>query len=740
MEYHVSPQGDDGHAGTAEAPFRTLARAGAVVTDGDSCVVHGGVYREVLRPESSGSSGEPIVYRAHDGETPTILGTEPLADWRHEADGQWSAPMPADLGHGNQVFAGDRPLSEARWPNDSGDLLQPRRAQAKDGTATTLTDPALSGEADCWAGATLWCAGGHRWICWAGTVTGYDPDTKTLTFDSTMAATHWYTPKAESEYVLMGARAALDSPGEWWLDGDSRRLWLIPPEGRAPASLGIEVKARQSAIDLTDRQHIHLIGLHFRGGGLRTDEASQHLRLEGLRGEYVAHCYQKDASADGVVIDGAHHVVVGCEFAFSSGSVVQVRGCHHKLLGNCIHHGNYGGLWSGTLSLKGRRHVVAHNTVRHSGRDLVSVHGLMESLVEHNDLSHAGWLTQDLGITYGHDTDFAGTVIRRNWVHDCVSKGLAEGIYFDHCSHNVIVTQNLIWNIPGMPIQVNNPGHYNLIAHNSCYRTSTARDEITSFDHSHRQDLSGCHFTNNLVNGRFNLPDNAEVNGNLVTADPGYSAPGSGDFSLRPDSPARGAACPIPGMEGDGLTDPGAVPFGEETWRAGHEGSGPLDEAAEWTRPDWAHTNRLANGTFEIGTLEGWEAMGGGSVEIVKGNGWGNKVVGTEEAPTGTSHHELQLAGPVGVEQTVAELPASTQMRLSAWVRAGGPGAPVVVEVRSDGASLGRTQSAEPEWRRVVVEFCTGANPGPVLVQVRQDAGDDTHRARIDNLGLIEAD
>ena len=71
--------------------------------------------------------------------------------------------------------------------------------------------------------------------------------------------------------------------------------------------------------------------------------------------------------------------------------------------------------------------MVAHNTVRHSGRDLVSVHGLMESLVEHNDLSHAGWLTHDLGITYGHDTDFAGTVIRRNHVHDCVAQGLAEG-------------------------------------------------------------------------------------------------------------------------------------------------------------------------------------------------------------------------------------------------------------------------------------------------------------------------
>ncbi len=35
---------------------------------------------------------------------------------------------------------------------------------------------------------------------------------------------------------------------------------------------------------------------------------------------------------------------------------------------------------------------------RHSGRDLVSIYGLMESVLEYNDLSHAGWLTRDLGI------------------------------------------------------------------------------------------------------------------------------------------------------------------------------------------------------------------------------------------------------------------------------------------------------------------------------------------------------
>ena len=78
-------------------------------------------------------------------------------------------------------------------------------------------------------------------------------------------------------------------------------------------------------------------------------------------------------------------------------------------------------------------------------------------------------------------------------------------------------------------------------------------------------------------------------------------------------------------------------------------------------------------------------------------------------------------------------------MQLSAWVRAADPEAPVTVEVRSEGVSPARAQSAETEWTRVVAEFCTGPGPGSVSVQVRQDTSDDTHQARVDNLGLIEA-
>jgi hypothetical protein len=735
MEYFVSPDGKDDDDGTFENPFQTLARAAAALQPGDSCILRSGVYRETLRPERSGAPGRPITYRAFSGETPILSAGDSLHDWRREEDGRWSALMPIDLEDGNQIFADGRMLTEARWPKNSGDLFQPARAIASAGSPTTLTDPSLSGDPDSWTDALLWCLGGHKWICWAGPVTSFDPAFHTLSFTSKMAATHWYTPVEKSEYVLMGVKAALDQPGEWWFDRTTGRLWIIPPDDCSPESLAIEARARRIAIDLSGLRHIHLHGLHFRGAGLCTDDASRHLRLEELHGEYVAHSYLRDASDESIVIAGADHVIRGCDFGYSSGSVVQLRGRHHKLLGNHIHHGNYGGLWKGTLSLAGRRHVVAHNSVHHSGRDLLSVHGLMESLVEHNDLSHAGWLAHDLGITYGHDTDFSGTLIRRNHVHDCVAKGLAEGIYFDHCSHNAIVYENLIWNIPAMPIQVNNPGHFNLIAHNSCYQTNTGRPEITSFDHSHRQDLFGCHFVNNLVNGPFSLPENAAVEGNLVSPDPGYANADTADFSLRPDSPAVGAAKPIPGIDGGG-PDLGAVPQDRVVWPAGCNSSIPIDESVEWERPNWTYTNRLINAAFEFGSAEGWQTVG--AAKIVDGNGWGNKVAGTEEVPTGTSRHELQLTGPAALEQVVAELPANTRFQLSAWVKSIS-GARVTLALIADGQSPVRAESSDPQWTRLIVGFQTGPDPTSALVVVRQETDDRDARTRIDNIGLVEA-
>ena len=72
MDIHVSPAGDDGNAGTAAAPLRTLsavqqavrlAKAHGMPEGGVTVLLHAGVYRLrpplVLGPEDSGARGGP---------------------------------------------------------------------------------------------------------------------------------------------------------------------------------------------------------------------------------------------------------------------------------------------------------------------------------------------------------------------------------------------------------------------------------------------------------------------------------------------------------------------------------------------------------------------------------------------------------------------------------------------------------------------------------------------------------
>jgi hypothetical protein len=69
--YHVAQQSahaaDDG-PGTAEAPWKTISKAGEAVGPGDTVVIHAGVYREHVKPRRSGTRWRPITYEAARGE------------------------------------------------------------------------------------------------------------------------------------------------------------------------------------------------------------------------------------------------------------------------------------------------------------------------------------------------------------------------------------------------------------------------------------------------------------------------------------------------------------------------------------------------------------------------------------------------------------------------------------------------------------------------------------------------
>jgi parallel beta-helix repeat protein len=72
---NYSPETRSCGAGSATA-YRTLAGAASAANPGAVIGVRGGTYREALNPTRSGTAGQPIVFRRHLNETPTITGVD----------------------------------------------------------------------------------------------------------------------------------------------------------------------------------------------------------------------------------------------------------------------------------------------------------------------------------------------------------------------------------------------------------------------------------------------------------------------------------------------------------------------------------------------------------------------------------------------------------------------------------------------------------------------------------------
>jgi hypothetical protein len=106
--YYVDPRHpaatDEPAWGYPAVPLASLARACAIAQPGETIVLRGGVYREVLAPKNDG-----VTILAMKGEKVTISGADLIEGWQHDADGSWSAPLAAEP---RKVLRDGRPWSE----------------------------------------------------------------------------------------------------------------------------------------------------------------------------------------------------------------------------------------------------------------------------------------------------------------------------------------------------------------------------------------------------------------------------------------------------------------------------------------------------------------------------------------------------------------------------------------------------------------------------------------------------
>lgn len=717
LEYFVSPNGQDTNTGTLEKPFKTISKASEVLRPGDSCYIREGVYREILRPKFSGEEGLEITYQNYKNEQVYITGTDILSGWVIGDDDIYYADMDWNLTDNNQVFFNGKMLTEASWPAAGNDpFINPDRAvvqSSNKGGMNSFINTDIPGNKSDWIGAKLWCAGGLQWISWTGEVTDFDSERGVVTYKTPGYDRSEYTAVKGSFFVLKGVKAALKAKGQWLYNTDNNKLEIIPPAYED--DIIIEAKRRMEVIDLRERSYIKVKGIDFYSGTIVTDSSSSFITLENINGNYMSHSYTEwDSETSGVQINGSNNLVLNCDFGYSSGPVLQVNGSDNRIINSYFHHGNYAGLWNGAVALSGRRQLFSHNTVKYSGRDLLTIHGLMESLIQYNDLSHAGFITKDLGIIYGHNTDFANTQIRNNWIHDNLSSHISMGIYFDHASANPIIYNNVIWNTKDDPVRFNNPVYNAQVFNNSAYKTGTT----TTFGYFENRGMYMTRFYNNIFNDSFDLPGHVKLKNNSIARNPGYVDPEKYDFRLNvDDNENRGAYNTL------------------NSWKPGCDLTNPPNPIPEFEKANVPWMNTVVNSGFEYGTLEGWSRTGRREAELITGNNWGNEW-GTENIhKTGTNKFELQLSGESdGISQTISNLTPGTNYTLSGWLRTSDRNTKIAMAVKDFGGEEIVKIYAKDKWGRIVIKFTTGPDSYEATINIEIVKG--VGKAWCDNLTL----
>jgi hypothetical protein len=109
--YYVDPRhpaaSDEPAWGYPGVPLASLAKACAIAQPGETILLRGGVYREVVAPKNDG-----VTVRAMKGEKVTISGADLIEGWKHEVDGSWSAPLALEP---KKVLRDGQPWSEFRY-------------------------------------------------------------------------------------------------------------------------------------------------------------------------------------------------------------------------------------------------------------------------------------------------------------------------------------------------------------------------------------------------------------------------------------------------------------------------------------------------------------------------------------------------------------------------------------------------------------------------------------------------
>lgn len=619
-------------------------------------------------------------------------------------------------------------MLEARWPN-SLDVWNPVWATADSGTTSSnLVDSALP-DYD-WIGSTIWIHQDPAWSLYGQQVlghgTGYLDTENNIIWEN-------HQLKSGSSFYVQGCLDALDIEGEWYFDSATETLY-VHTGGGSPGS-DIKIKSRMNAFVLDGLSHVELQGIRINGATVSTDENSGYLVMDGLDVQYpyFSDNYIGGQQTKGLLLNGDHHVFKNCELAWASGSGLIINGDNVQVINNHIHDCDFIGSYAAPLQLRAETKdgLISHNTITMAGRSCVAFAWPIRGyLFQNNDLSHAGQLTQDLGMTYVNICEAGGMEIRYNWVHDNDSAHIASGIYFDHGAKNLLIHHNAIWGVNTGGLLINQYAMGVLMFNNTV--TSEDIGFRSIWGNQWPDDMYGCKLVNNVFNSSI-YTDGVEIE----ISDNFTNFTGLVDYKYLPDGSVpvddgRVISGITDGYIGD-APDQGAYENGGFDWQAGHDFR--TEPTVNASLSECPFMNRIVNSCFEWSSVAPW-AVSGPDIELnVESVNQGLPLIQTAMG----GKRSLRLGEGINrVEQALTHLLPNAIYEFRGRLRADvDENAVIGVTGSGIGDGVSATESGNaPNWSDTRIRFATGVDSTTATIYAEKTSA-GTGNVYVDDFSVI---
>jgi len=574
-DYHVAKNGDDSNDGSEATPFLTISKAAGIAVAGDVIFIHEGTYEETIRPARSGTNGNPITFKAVEGDQVIVTAMQALNGFTQDAGDIYKVTIDWDLGQENFVMNGSTAMDLARWPdNTDGDPFSLNSLRNDNGSPGETERDAFLTDSDIpdfdWTGGSILFYGdrpGAGWTTWKAFIKSSSAGRVNFDLIKNQSWIRTFHPPADKgDYFLEGIKEVLDYDNEWWFDETDKTLYVQLPNGTAPEDGQVQMRRRDLVANLLGRSYIHLEGFAVFGGGIDIEGTGNQLyKMSSFYGSYtrgISPNFHADSRAVDVKWNAVNTVIEQCEIAFGAGSGVWDSGTGTRIENNYIHDFNFLGDYDAPLMVRGQDNaLVTRNTIKRGGRDAIQIIS-KNSRVSYNDVSESNLIADDCALLY--------TI--HNWFHDAYSRGdlkKAAGIYLDNDPGNMKVHHNVVYNTEWSSIQMN------WDATNIEIYNNTLWDGEAAFGAWH---LAGTAFSNvkiwNTLTNNNTLEEQADKQNNVVLAESANPFVGEADlnFMLKAGESAIDA-----GREIDGITDgfmgtapdAGAYETGTDRWLAG---------------------------------------------------------------------------------------------------------------------------------------------------------------------------